>query len=271
MIHIYSKLKIIYIINPKKNKKIMNKEFVKRVAELSGVSQKEIAAMPHSNIVYQVVMPKILHEGGQDIRGWRISEDYMMLMADFGEYFWVQDWVSGEILLEIAMQRISKGAVLHEPIKFDLLPEKYYKYSAAWDQPGLMTDGCWQFLTKQAKTCLQSKNLKGHMSKIICGLAEHLDKDGETKNGYMLSSSCLKSVKAQDIFNWAWQMIYWNNEIDSNELYSYFATPKRWQLYPVLFKERWNKIDKKDFYQRIGVEGFFNKLKARKTILTATV
>lgn len=249
----------------------MNKGFVKRVAELSGVSQNEIATMFHSDIVYQVILPKILHEGGQDTRGWRISEDFMMLMADYGEYFWQQDWMSGEILLEIAMQRISNGAVLHEPTSYNVLPEKYYKYSAAWDQPGLMTDGCWRFLKKQAATCLQSKNLKSHMSKIICGLAEHLDKEGKTKNGYMLSSSCLKSVTPKELFNWAWQMIYENKEIDSKELYHYFATPKRWQLYPVLFKERWSKIDKKDFYQRIGVNGLFNKWRARKTIYAATV
>ena len=47
----------------------MNKEFVKRVAELSSVSQKEIATMSHNDIVNQIILPKILHEGGQDIRG----------------------------------------------------------------------------------------------------------------------------------------------------------------------------------------------------------
>ena len=247
----------------------MNKGFVKRVAELSGVSQNEIATMFHSDIVYQVILPKILHEGGQDIRGWRISEDFMMLIADYGEYFWQQDWMSGEILLEIAMQRISNGAVLHEPTKYDVLPQRYDKYSAALDQPGLMTEGCWQFLNNQAKTCLQSKNLKGHMSKIICGLAEHLDKNGETKNGYMLSSSCLKSVTPKELFNWAWQRIYRDKNIDPYDIYCYFATPKRWRLYPVLFKEHWSKIDKKDFYRRIGVKGFFNKLKVQKIVLTA--
>ena len=249
--------------------KIMNTNFVKRVAKLSGMTQNEIAEMSHNEIVHKVILPKILHEGGQDIRGWRISDDYMLLIADFGEYLWKQNWSSGEALLEIAMQRLSNGAVLHEPTRYDMLIERYDKYSAKWDQPGLMTDGCWKFLTKQAKTCLKSPNIREHMVKIICGLAEHLDKYGEPRRHYMLSSSCLKMVTPQEMFQWAWQMIYWDKNIDPNDLYCYFATPQRWQLYPVLFKERWNKIDKKDFYRRIGIKGFFHKLKARKTVLTA--
>lgn len=70
----------------------MNTNFVKRVAKLSGMTQNEIEAMSHKEIVRKVILPKILHEGGQDIRGWRIGDDYMLLIADFGEYLWKQDW-----------------------------------------------------------------------------------------------------------------------------------------------------------------------------------
>ena len=63
--------------------------------------------MSQNEVVNKVILPIIVQPTGQDIRGWRIGDDYMSLMAEFGEYCWQQDAFTGEILLEIALQRIS--------------------------------------------------------------------------------------------------------------------------------------------------------------------
>ena len=130
----------------------METKFLARVAELTNMNVNELAAMPYRQVINSVVLPQILYPTGQDTRGWRIGENYMNLMAEFGTKCWLRDHFTGEIMLEIALQRLSKGAVLHEAHSFKVLPQAYWKYSAMGDQPGLMTDTCWKFLQAQAHT-----------------------------------------------------------------------------------------------------------------------
>ena len=77
---------------------------------MSGKNVNELVGMSQNEVVNKVILPIIVQPTGQDIRGWRIGDDYMSLMAEFGEYCWQQDAFTGEILLEIALQRISCGA-----------------------------------------------------------------------------------------------------------------------------------------------------------------
>ncbi|MEI3545620.1 MAG: hypothetical protein V8R23_05105 [Alphaproteobacteria bacterium] len=84
----------------------MRTNFLNKVAAMSGKNVNELVGMSQSEVVNKVILPIIVQPTGQDIRGWRIGDDYMSLMAEFGEYCWQQDAFTGEILLEIALQRI---------------------------------------------------------------------------------------------------------------------------------------------------------------------
>lgn len=143
----------------------MRTNFLNKVAAMSGKNVNELVGMSQNEVVNKVILPIIVQPTGQDIRGWRIGDDYMSLMAEFGEYCWQQDAFTGEILLEIALQRISCGAVLHEASSYKILPEAYRKYSAMCDQPGLMSDACFNFLQKQIVTCLKAKLTREHAKK----------------------------------------------------------------------------------------------------------
>lgn len=241
----------------------MKTNFLSKVAELSRVDLNKISAYSHTRLINEVVLPVILYPGGQDIRGWRIGDDYMLLMAEFGEYCMLQDCYTGEIMLEIALQRLSRGAVLHESSRFDILPQEYYKYSAAWDQHGLMSDACWEFLTKQYRTCLRTNLAKDHVIKIIFGLIDHLDENGNELGRYMLKYDHFHT-SPKDVYDWAWNAA---KNLSVKERFEHFATPERWRKYKVFFKENWKDIDEKDFFQRINEKGFFNKRRIKKEIL----
>lgn len=223
-----------------------------------------IVCMQQDRLVNEIILPLILKPGGQDIRGWRISDDYMMLLAEFGSECYAMDHFTGEIMLEIALQRLSCGAILHEGSRYDILPKEYYKYSAAWDQYGLMSDACWEFLTQQYKTCLQADLTKEHVTKIIFGLIDHLDENGMEQGNYMLKHATFHT-SSKDVFDWAWKTAA--KEFSFEKRYAHFATTEKWRKYKTFFKENWREINEKDFFAKIGESGFFNKRRIRKEIL----
>lgn len=236
----------------------METKFLAKVAELTDMNVTELAAMPYRTVINTVVLPKILYPTGQDIRGWRIGDTYMDLMAEFGRQCWLRDNYTGEIMLEIALQRISCGAVLHETYSFKVLPEAYWKYSAMGDQPGLMSDTCWKFLQAQANICYQAKLTKEHITKIVFGLLDHLDEEGNELKGYMLKYDHFHTA-SKEVYQWAWQFAV--SHFSFEEMYDHFATPEKWERFIDFFKLNRDSIQKSDFCQRIGVSGFWNKRK----------
>lgn len=228
------------------------------------MTESELANMPYDKIVHNVILEKILQPSGQDIRGWRIGDNYMDLMADFGDYCYQQDTFTGGILLEIALQRLSKGAVLHEGSRFDILPKAYQPYSACYDQFGLMSNDCWYFLSKQYAVCLKANLTKEHTKKIIFGLIDYLDDKGNTLGDFSLGGMDFKT-SPQEVFSWAWNVAKTNFSFE--ERYVHFATPQKWQRHKTFFKENWKQINTKDFFQKIGETGFFNNRNIRKDIL----
>lgn len=240
----------------------MEKAFLTSVSQAANVAPEEVNGKTLDQVIEEIILPKILRPGGQDTRGWRIPDKYMSLMAEFGEYLH-KNSSEGQYLLEIALQRLSCGAVLHAPTSYDVLPAKYKQYSVQYDQHGLMSDECWEFLTQQAKTCLSAEFTREHAAKIIFGLLDHLDEKGNTLGSYMFGGIGFKTP-AKNAYDWAFQTVVENILFD--ELYDHLATPERWEKYKGWLKTNWSEIDKTDFYQRIGI-GFFKRRKVKKEVM----
>ena len=90
------------------------KDFIRDVAELCRVNESEIASLSQRKLVDNYILPKAVEPTGQDTRGWRISPQFMQFMAGWGQYCVREDRLTGEILMEIAMQRLSCGAIVRE-------------------------------------------------------------------------------------------------------------------------------------------------------------
>ncbi|MDD4556568.1 MAG: hypothetical protein PHE89_04500 [Alphaproteobacteria bacterium] len=241
----------------------MEKSFYARIEKISGVN---VDNLTFRYIFEEVILSKIIRVGGQDSRGWRIPDSFMELMADFGDFIYQKDPYLGGILLELALQRISCGAVLHEPTSYkEALPKEYQKYSARYDQYGLMSEKCWLFLTKQIKTCLACDRTKEHAQKIVLGLLNGLQNKINHNGDYMFGGLDFK-VSPQEGYDWAYQTV--TEELPFPMVYEFFATPERWQSYSPWFRENWEKINQKDFFQRTKTNGFFRKRKTKKEIFS---
>ena len=226
-----------------------NEKFLNDVAKLCRVSVNEIASASQRELVDNFILPKAVEETGQDTRGWRIGDGFMQFMSDWGQYCVKEDWYTGEILMEIAMQRLAKGAIIrdvHKNAEFDAalalcdfkeldteetkaqkranraklnveylasnvnnlyasynpwfaLPKEYRKYSNWYDQPGLMSQTCWNFIEKNllwAMENLHNPVWRGHAEKLCAGLLQHLDENGQELGGYLWNEACVvKTLK----------------------------------------------------------------------------
>lgn len=90
----------------------MNQTYLKNVAEICHVEMDKIAHVSQRELVLDFILPRAVEESGQDTRGWRLSPEFMQFMAIWGQYCINEDRLTGELLMEIAMQRLSKGAII---------------------------------------------------------------------------------------------------------------------------------------------------------------
>ncbi len=242
--------------------------FLVAIATTSRKDENEITAIYNNGgmvkLMDEVILPIIVRPTGQDIRGWYIGDDFMALMAMFGEFISQESGECYDILAEIAMQRLSCGAVLHEPISVvDTLPVKYRQYSTYYDQRGLMTQDCWDFYEANAKLMWQRAQLRDHAERICRGIITQSDENGRAIGDYMWGSECKTSLKKArefccDLF-------------DRMELYEILATPEQWphnKIWLSNFIEPYHCWD--DFFSRVCTQkGFFRRLKEKREIKKA--
>jgi hypothetical protein len=163
----------------------MEKEkFYKKVAELSMVDIMELQVMSLKEVCENVILPKIARPGGSWNRYSRLSDAYMDLMAEFGSdlYHSLKDEVVN-VMFEIGMQRLSKGALLHAPVNLlEGLPDRYKMYSCAGDEPGIYCRSCHNFFKSNLSILFRGLNGKeqAHARKIVFGIMEHVDEDGNS-------------------------------------------------------------------------------------------
>lgn len=102
----------------------MNKnDYLESVAKLCCVEVNDIAGKSQSQLVNDYILPRGVEPTGQDTRGWRIGPLFMKFMTNWGQYCVKEDQFTGELLMEIAMQRLSKGAIIRN------IDASYYKTS----------------------------------------------------------------------------------------------------------------------------------------------
>ena len=159
-------------------------DFNQEVARLAYVNLATVEKMKLVDIVDEIILPRIALIGGAQNRNPRISDTFMNFMADYGHFihFNVTDkWKT--VLFEIALQRLSKGALLHTPVNLiEILPEEYKMYTAAYDEPGIFNKACWNFLSTNIPILFNNIGgvVQGHAHKIVFGIMQYISEDGKT-------------------------------------------------------------------------------------------
>lgn len=121
-----------------------------QVNEFEGKSMREF--------ILDFILPRVVEVGGQDTRGWRLSPSFMKLMNEHSQDFIREDRELGEMLFELALQRIQRHPELKSIDYRGILPAEYQKYSAAWDQVGLWGEAEWAFMEETLREGLQLSN-----------------------------------------------------------------------------------------------------------------
>lgn len=146
-------------------------EFIRAVARNARFDAAEIEKKIKSHgiegVVEEVILP-LVHPTGAS----HISDSFMQLMSEGGEYISENSPQSYEVLTKIALGRLINGAVeLKKPLVVEL-PLKYQAYSSANDQPAPMSQYCWNFLIDNAELMLKNSNVSKYAEQVIFGLVE---------------------------------------------------------------------------------------------------
>ncbi len=170
-------------------------EIINTLEELGFVRKEEekqqLLAMTVPQLMKDYILPQCLCLPRSGVRYPRIDGCFMRLMAKHGQDFLSADYELGSVLLELAMQRITKHPELPAIDYYGILPDAYKPYSAAScnpngyngcpDEPGLWGDGEVEFLMERLPTCLALGDARyaEHAKTILFQLLTKLDGKNE--------------------------------------------------------------------------------------------
>lgn len=223
--------------------------------------------MMWADVVNKVILPQM---AGRE--RYAIGDSFMQLLADYPYDIMRMDAKIAKNLLEIAMQRISCGAVLHEPTSWpEPLDKEYFVYSSRWDEPNLMTESCYSFIMKASETCLKDEQLKGHMVKILFGILKHISPQGDMRYGYMCPLLEEDPHKALALWAHAERMV--EQYASYEELYKNYVQPEIWYEHRLWISQNFSKINWRKFCKRTKcvsgnnfLQRSLNKRKLRKEL-----
>lgn len=171
----------------------MIQNVIKTMEELGFVRNEEqkaeLLAMNMPELMEKFVFPKCLFLPRTGRRYPRIDDSFMALMVRHGKDFLAADYELGSVLLELAMQRITKHPDLPAIDYKGILPEKWRAYSAGSmnpdgingcpDEPGLWGSVQVRFIVEMLPVCLHLSEQKyaEHARLILFQLISRLDAD----------------------------------------------------------------------------------------------
>ena len=250
----------------------MKEEMIKFVCEHGRITKEEFLNKNWEEQVNYILS----HLAGECTR-WCIYKDFMVFMARFGQDCIEQDRQNGTqlaaVLFTVAMQRLSKGAVLHDVVNFyDQLPSTYWAYSSAHDDYHIMTPDCLEFIYKGLPVAANYEPTKNYARIIAWGLVEHLDAEGKRHGGFSLDCEN-PDEEGKKLFECARRIIE-QSTMPRHEIFARYAKPWQWQKHKAWLKRfmesynAWNLL-----YQYLdipkGLKGRKQRHQVRREILCA--
>ena len=247
----------------------MKKHMIQFVSQQSGTAEEKISSLSWSEMVNF-----ILHHLAGERNRWCINDRFMYFMAKFGQECIKEDIKTGHdfssVLFTVAMQRLSKGAVLHAPVDLlETLPFEFRGYSSYYDDYHIMTPGCLEFIYHGLPVAAKHAPTKDYALTIAWGLLRHLDELGVRYDRYSLD--CENPLEeGKQLYRTAKAII--ENNLPNEEIFAGYAQPYQWQKHTKWLKiylakeKRWQ-----EFFKKIGISSFAfkHRLKIRKAIKNA--
>ena len=234
------------------------------------VSHSEISAEDFEKMTWAEQVDYILlHLAGGSNR-WCINKNFMSFMAQCGKECIKMDRHTEQklapTLFVIAMQRLSKGAVLHDVVNFkEQLSNRFWLYSSAHDDYHIMTPDCLEFIYNGLMVAAQLEPTRDYALKIAWGLSEHLDENGNCLNGFDLY--CENAAEeGKKLYAKAIEII--EKTASAEDIFSRYSKPGQWQKHKLWLKNylmennRWN-----DFFKKIDVSTSLFNFRKRMQII----
>ncbi len=228
----------------------------------------ELNTMSWQDMVDNVILPKLA--GGSN--RCHISDDFMIFMAKFGRECQREDWQHNTrltpILYTIAMQRLSKGALLHKTVDFRTqLPKKYMEYSSMHDNFGIMTEGCLEFIYNGLKHAAMINETNRYAVIQCFGIMKYLDANGKVQGEFSLACPNPEENGAK-MYAIAEKIV--EKSADTITIYQQYATPDQWQKHKRWLKEKLPFFSETDFLFRVydgKGRNWFQRRKDRRNIM----
>ncbi len=250
---------------------MMNIELATAIAQRTNTSVSELMDKSFEVVAWEVLLPVL---AGRPHPRTGIYPEYMSFMAEWGEKCMEEDPTVGSVLYEIAMQRISDGAVLHQDDSIPTataLPNAYRDYGSCVEyfggKPGPMDEECYNFLVKQLENCWNIPNYKYHAKVISFGIVRYLNPDGTPLEDYVFGSVDFEPDGSR-LYQLAYDLIM--KYADDEDIFGRWAQKGQWQRHIHYFARKWRdgELDFKRFLEFIGVnkEGFWERRRQRRYI-----
>ncbi|MBE6452795.1 MAG: hypothetical protein E7012_04830 [Alphaproteobacteria bacterium] len=215
--------------------------FRQRVFELTG--KDEAHSMLEYNLVNRIVLPLIVRPYFN--RNY-ISDDFVCLMADYGEEILVSHpTYYGELLMELAMQRISCGGIIHGPYNQSRDFNKFSLYFSYSDEMQPLSPACWSFIEKQAVNIIKTVG-GNHMEQILWAIIDNINLEDKSKSHLELKDldESIIVAKIYDILQDAFTFEY---------IYNKFATFDGVVRHKQWFRKNWESIDEADLLSKLNM------------------
>lgn len=243
----------------------MSNSVVNTLCELGYVRDAELktalSARSIRELITDFILPQVVEVGGQDTRGWRLSPLFMKLMTRHAQDFIAADDELGNLLFELAMQRIQRHPELKAIDYNGILPKAYQKYSAAYDQAGLWGDAEWAFMQRHLLSGLQLSNLKyrEHCKALLLEIMKKvLPSEGYDSIGWFGMGTDVSSKEL-----WGWAVGIPCKGIPVDEVIVYLLKDRSWRNYKKFLNGwsygfNWEKFfanidfDKEQYYRGVS-------------------
>lgn len=201
----------------------------------------ELAAMTTAQLMKDFVFPYCLGLPRSNYRYPRISGSFMKLMTAHGRDFLNADYELGSVLLELAMQRITRHPSLPAIDYRGMLPDVYKPYAASSvnpngyngcpDEPGLWGSEEVHFLLEMLPVCftLRNKAFADHAKLILFQMVSMLANNGR----FMWLKGCYCDVREEDAWKAAVSMLY---DAGLVQAFIDYCVEKGWRVGKKLFR-----------------------------------
>ena len=244
-------------------------EYIERETGIHGLQNKS-----WNSIVENAVLPIMAGGSERDY----IGDKFMTFMSIYYYDIMLKNYSIYSILQQLALQRLLNGAVLHDDDyeyhhdkgifpKHGMmsLPTTYMRYSSIFDEPQVMTQGCYDYIMSSAfDEAFKDKSNKDFAMEVAFRLINNISSQGKVDQAFNIGPDFEKEgLKLYSKAVWLVEKFG-----DYKTVFENYTQTNEWEKHIFWFAKNYAQIDWKMFFKNTkALKGnFINKFLQRRAI-----